>query len=342
MVINHSHSKTVTLRADVQGDLVRATHILQQGGIVALPTETVYGLAGNGLDQAIIEKIFHAKMRPANNPLILHAKNADDALSMLALKKENRTYARARALADRFWPGPLTIIAKKVSGIPDAACAGLETVAVRVPDHEAAQSILQNLSFPLVMPSANLSTRPSPTCAEHVLKTLDGRIDAVLDGGSCSVGIESTVVHIESDVVQILRPGHVTARDIEDCLHEYVENAQHSVEKNKPLSPGQSYLHYSPAIAHVRMVSEPREEHWRSDDIILARRGDFVSLEEKFGLRDNNIILSDEPKDFAHELYGALYYCEQFPDKTLWIIMPSSSDHEWNGIVDRLTRSARN
>jgi L-threonylcarbamoyladenylate synthase len=193
---------TFKLNAKSDIDVKLALSILRSGGIVALPTETVYGLAANALLPINIKKIFDAKKRPYNNPLILHTHDLATA-QLLFADLEPKTKHRLNILAQAFWPGPLTIIAPKAPHIPLEATGGLDSVAVRVPQSEVTLGMLRQLSFPLVMPSANLSTRPSPTTADHVLKTLCGRIDAVLDDGPCAVGIESTVVRIDEKSVTI-------------------------------------------------------------------------------------------------------------------------------------------
>ena len=189
--------KTILLKSHENADVDHAAALLLQEKMVALPTETVYGLAANGLSKTAIQKIFKAKDRPLLNPLILHAHNTEQAASLLDFSRvDPQVLERFHKLAHTFWPGPLTIIAPKADHIPSLATAGLNTAAVRVPNNECTRAILQKLPFPLVMPSANLSTRPSPTCAEHVLATLDGRIDAIVDDGPCTIGIESTVVKL--------------------------------------------------------------------------------------------------------------------------------------------------
>lgn len=342
--LNRDHKKTTVLLASSANDLAEAAHILRHGGIVALPTETVYGLAANGLSSQAIARIFAAKNRPLNNPLIFHVKDQHRAKNLFDFSGLNPQVAiRFELLAASFWPGPLTMIAKKAPHIPKIATGNLASVAVRVPESEATRTIMGMLDFPLVMPSANLSTRPSPTCAEHVIKTLCGRIDAVVDGGTCDVGIESTIIKIDAEEVQILRPGMIDNQELEACLKEKVRpvTAQHH---ERPLAPGQSYLHYSPSVFSVELRHPSQiTDEWHGEHIIFARTSDFLALEKERGERAKsaiNILLSDDAKQYAAELYDALYACERSPEKTLVIISPPPDGEEWRAILDRLTRSA--
>lgn len=342
--LEYPYRKTIRLNAGNEFHLAQAKSLLEHGGIVALPTETVYGLAGNGLDSTAIRAIFHAKNRPLNNPLILHVHDVEQARLLFDFSWQAIIVKqRFERLAHTFWPGPLTIIANKPSQVPYEATAGLESVAIRVPDNLVSRTIMKGLAFPLVMPSANLSTRPSPTCADHVLATLDGRIDAVVDDGHCSVGIESTVVKINGDAVEIMRPGAIDGPQLEACLQEKVIEHKSSDDDAQPLSPGQTYLHYSPAVSSVRVCSPiDALARWNSDDTFLSRTSDFFDMEKVHGLRPliaTNILLDNEPRNYARQLYDALYQCERTPDKPLVIVLPM--DHpSWKAVVDRLVRTA--
>lgn len=342
-LINTSHN-TMRLNAQSKNDVFYAANILQKGGIVAMPTETVYGLAANGFSAYAIEKVFAAKNRPRNNPLILHVHDEKKAFSLFDFSEQPPIVKqRFSKLAQAFWPGPLTIVMKKARIIPMAATGNLTSVAVRVPNNSVTNAVLKLLDFPLVMPSANLSTRPSPTSADHVLKTLDGRIDAVLDDGVCPVGIESTVIKIDDDVATILRPGMIDKDALQNCLKENVLTA-FDIAHQKPISPGLSYLHYSPSVSSVKMgYNNNVDDHWHSIDIVLITACDFDRFTKSHGARPKNaitIILSDEPEHFAKELYGALYQCEQTPERNLLIIPPHARDDSWTAILDRLKRTA--
>lgn len=335
--------QTLRLCSNNTADLITAANILKRGGLVALPTETVYGLAANGLSSAAIEQVFRAKNRPLVNPLIFHVTDQNQALKLFNFDgNDRRTLRRFSRLASTFWPGPLTIIAKKADYIPGLATAHLDTVAVRIPHNQVTTKIIKECAVPLVMPSANLSTRPSPTSAFHVLATLDGRIDAVLDDGRCQVGIESTVVRIDLEQVKILRPGMIDRHAISLCLNETIED-NFSSNNNKPSCPGQAYLHYSPAINSVKTCL-PSDAHcrWQSEDMFLARRKDFLALEKQMGPRPTattNFVLQDEAKFYASELYDALYACESYMHKNLIIVLPQETDSSWTAIIDRLIKS---
>lgn len=235
--------KTLKLTDDITG-IKAAAEILKNGGIVAIPTETVYGLAASAYDDAAIKKVFEAKGRPQDNPLIVHIADIaqlDDIVSVFP--------DRARALADRFWPGPLTMVLEKTDRVAQSVSAGLDTVAVRMPSNSTARSIIRESGLPLAAPSANLSGSPSPTSARHVLADLDGRIDAVVISGQSEVGVESTVVSLATDPPRLLRPGRVTAEELRKILPDLVIDKAVLAEPEKGVkaaSPGMMYKHYSP------------------------------------------------------------------------------------------------
>ena len=231
---------------------VKAAVILKNGGIVGIPTETVYGLAANALDEKAVADIFTAKGRPQDNPLIVHISSMD---MLPALVKEIPDVAER--LAERFWGGPLTMIFPKADIIPDVTSGGLDTVAVRMPASEAARAIIAACGFPLAAPSANLSGSPSPTTAQHVFRDMDGRIPLIIDGGACSCGVESTVICFRDDKIHILRPGGVTAEMLSEFADVVVDKAVSAkpAENERVLSPGMKYKHYSPN-ADVAIVDE--------------------------------------------------------------------------------------
>lgn len=221
--------------------LSRAAECLRRGGLVAFPTETVYGLGVHALDRAAVQRLFDAKGRPANDPLIVHV---DAVESMQALVANLPT--AARQLAARFWPGPLTIVLPRSPRVPDAVTAGLNTVAIRVPAHPVARALLTAAGIPVAAPSANLFSRPSPTRASHVLDDLDGRIDLVVDGGATHVGVESTVLDLSGEVPTILRPGAVSIEMLRDILPRVERRASHAPSPGAMKSPGLLERHYSP------------------------------------------------------------------------------------------------
>ena len=227
-------------------NIIKTAEILKNGGLAAIPTETVYGLAADALNGEAVAKIFAAKGRPMDNPLIVHVAEFED-IERFALVRE--IPEAVKKLAKVFWPGPLTIIMKKGGVIPDEVSAGLDTVAIRLPSHPSARAIIKAADTPLAAPSANLSGSPSPTTAQHVMNDMDGKIDAVFDGGACGVGVESTVITLAEDTPRLLRPGRVTLEQLREVLGEVeLDSAVLNKLKDgqKASSPGMKYKHYAP------------------------------------------------------------------------------------------------
>jgi len=233
---------TLVLKPD---EIKKASHIIISGGTVAFPTETVYGLGANALDSEAVAKIFRAKGRPADNPLIVHI-SSREMLNMVA----KDIPAMAFELMDAFWPGALTIVLKRKNGVPDITTGGLDTVAVRMPDHEIALSLISEAGVPIAAPSANISGRPSPTKAEHVIKDMEGRIDAVIAGDECRLGVESTVIDLTVTPPALLRPGGQNIEEIIKIIGE-VNVSEESVK-----SPGMRYTHYSPRTKLILVEGE--------------------------------------------------------------------------------------
>ncbi len=230
----------------------KAAEIIKNGGIVGMPTETVYGLAANALDENAVKSIFKAKGRPQDNPLIVHISNMEmleplvSEIPQVALK-----------LAEKFWGGPLTMIFPKASVIPAVTSGGLDTVAVRMPASEAARALISECGLPIAAPSANISGSPSPTTARHVFDDMNGRIPLIIDGGACSCGVESTVICFRNGKIHILRPGGVTAEMLSEFAEVEIDDAVSAkpADNEKVLSPGMKYKHYSPK-ANVVIVDE--------------------------------------------------------------------------------------
>lgn len=218
-----------------------AAEIIQDGGVVAFPTETVYGLGADGFNEDALKKIFIAKGRPMDNPLILHIASTKEIVDVASYVS-----AKAKKAINAFWPGPLTLVLPKNPQVPDEVSAGLATVAVRMPAHPIALKLIKLAKVPVAAPSANLSGRPSPTTGFHVLKDLKGKIDMIIDGGPCRWGIESTVVDFTSDIPVILRPGAVTREMLENVVGEVVYDPGLKNNEIAPKSPGVKYLHYAP------------------------------------------------------------------------------------------------
>lgn len=221
----------------------RASDIIKSGDIVAFPTETVYGLGADGLNSKAVAKIFKAKGRPSDNPLILHVSNVSQVKELVESISEE-----AEKCIEEFWPGPLTLIFKKSQIVPDIITAGLDTVAIRMPNNKIALNIIKEAGTPIAAPSANTSGRPSPTKAEHVKMDLDGKIPMIVDGGSTEIGLESTVLDLTESIPVILRAGGVTLEQLRDLLGEVeMDKSITSLDRELiPKSPGQKYKHYAP------------------------------------------------------------------------------------------------
>ena len=220
-----------------------ASDILRKGGLVAFPTETVYGLGGDGLRSSSSEKIYAAKGRPSDNPLIIPIADVDDVRRLAS-----EVPSAAENLMEAFWPGPLTIIFKKKPEVPDTTTGGLDTVAVRMPSHPDAARLIRESGIMIAAPSANTSGRPSPTLASHVIEDMNGRIDMILDGGPVGIGIESTIVDMTGDTPVILRPGFITKKELETVLGEVLIDKA-IIEPDpalRPKAPGMKYTHYAP------------------------------------------------------------------------------------------------
>ncbi|MGI6366534.1 MAG: L-threonylcarbamoyladenylate synthase [Bacillota bacterium] len=231
-------------------ELPVAVSLLQQGECVAFPTETVYGLGANALDPEAVAKIFRAKGRPADNPLIVHCHSQDQVWDLV------QSWPReAQILMDKFWPGPLTLVLPKKPLIPSVVTGGLATVAVRIPSHPLALSLIRSADLPLAAPSANLSGKPSPTQAEHVWQDLAGKIPAILDGGPTGWGVESTVLDCTTYPFRLLRPGGVTLEELQELVAVDIATHQYGSAEIPP-SPGMKYKHYSPAARVVLVVGK--------------------------------------------------------------------------------------
>jgi L-threonylcarbamoyladenylate synthase len=288
----------VTTRSDID----RAAALLRAGGLVAFPTETVYGLGANALDEAAVRRIFDAKGRPFSSPLIVHVASIEMARELASEWPD-----QAELLAKRFWPGPLTIIVPKHSRVPDVVTAGLPSVGLRIPAHPMARALIEASQIPVAAPSANRFTELSPTTAENVP---EGLADMVLDGGPCSVGIESTVVSLAGPTPKILRPGMITQTQIENIIGPAQLGGGGE-------SPGQHPRHYSPRTP-----------------IILG--------ESPFEGRGRRLSLARMPRDassYAERLYRLLHELDQQGYDWISIELPPDTP-QWAGIRDRLTRAA--
>jgi L-threonylcarbamoyladenylate synthase len=320
-------TQTRLLNARSPRDLDEAAAMLRRGGLVAFPTETVYGLGALALEPLAVRAIYAAKGRPPGNPLIVHVLGEDDARPLVT-----RWPLEAQQLAARFWPGPLTLVLPRTALVPDEATAGSDTVGVRAPSHQVARALLERVGAPLAAPSANRAEHVSPTSAAHVLRDLNGRIDAVLDGGRCSYGIESTVVALEPTGPRILRAGAIS----QAALEELVGPVALGVRPGPAQSPGQQRRHYAPA-AVVRIAARPELEaavaqlHGR---IGLLLRGDAPAPPAVAVAR-----LPEDAAGYARGLYAALRDLED-ADCTAIVVEQVPPGGEWDAIRDRLTRAA--
>ena len=260
-----------------------AAKIIQSGGLVAIPTETVYGLGANGLDEAAVAKIFEAKGRPQDNPLILHVADAAD-MEQLCHSIPTAAYA----LAEQFWPGPLTMVLPAKDVVPLSTRAGLPSVAVRCPDCEVTRAIIRSAGVPVAAPSANISGKPSTTTAEHVRHDHDGRIDAIVDGGPCRVGVESTIVDLTEDTPRLLRPGGITPEELYEVLGEFIidKAVTASVDKDTVVkAPGMKYRHYAPDCrvliidGDLLAAEDYIRRHWQPGNRVLCFEEELETFE---------------------------------------------------------------
>ncbi len=313
---------------------VKAAEILAHGGIVGIPTETVYGLAADARNEAAVRSIFEAKGRPQDNPLIVHI---SDISQLPPLVRE--VTPLAMKIAEKFWAGPLTMIFPKSDVIPAATSGGLDTVAVRMPSSPAARAIIDACGFPLAAPSANLSGSPSPTTAQHVLKDMNGRIPLIIDGGECSCGVESTVLCFPAaDRVRILRPGGITAEMLSElCAVEIDPAVTSEPEKGaKVLSPGMKYKHYSPK-ADVFII----DAHGRAFENWCIAHADNRTTALSQDSREHDMFrcFGKDPQEQAHRLFALLREADDEGAQRIYVEMPSKEGIGL-AVYNRLLRAA--
>lgn len=311
--------------------------IIRKGGLVAIPTETVYGLGASGLDTDAVRRIFEVKGRPQDNPLILHVASAED------LGKWCRDIPlEALLLAERFWPGPLTMVLYKRENVPMRVTAGLETVAVRCPDHPATRELIRLSGVPVAAPSANLSGKPSTTTAAHCVHDLWGKIDAILDGGPCRVGVESTILDLTVSPPRILRPGGVTLEQLRALLPDVEMDPGLVKDGETPKAPGMKYRHYSPQ-AEVRLLRGTREQFTDyvnalpdAGTAVLCYEGD----EERFpGKRTLCFGRADEAETLAANVFDCLRELDTPEIKVICVPCPEETG-VGRAVVNRLRKAA--
>lgn len=343
--------KTEILKIDYKNidtdKLIYASEILKSGGLVAFPTETVYGLGANALDSEAVNNIFKAKGRPQDNPLIVHI-SENKALESLCLE----VLPEVQNLIEKFWPGPLTLIFEKSPIIPDIITAGLKTVAVRMPSHPIALALIENSGVPIAAPSANSSGKPSPTLAKHVIEDLFGKIDLIIDGGASDVGLESTVLDIVATPPMILRPGAVTLEELKLELGEVKLSPQFAIKSNignaniAPKSPGTKYKHYSPKGELFVFEGKQNDIIDKINELVFnySKKGTTVGIlatkqtkefYNKHAKLDNGpIVISMGDRNNPGSIAANLFNCfREFDQKNIKIIFVEAINNEGIGFA---------
>lgn len=318
-------------------DIEYAASLINKGEVVGMPTETVYGLAANALDCDAVKKIFEAKGRPQDNPLIVHISDVN-----MMDKYVHSVPELAYRIAEKFCPGPITMVLPKRDIIPDVTSAGLDTVGIRIPFHKTARELITACGKPLAAPSANLSGSPSPTAAKHVMDDMNGRIPAVIDGGACAVGVESTVISFENDGIRLLRPGFVSVEDLEMfgvpvfCDKGITEAVS---ENEKVLSPGMKYKHYSPK-ANVTIVSGELEnfvkfvsEHNGDNVYAMIYDNDAVVCSFKY------LTYGNTAEEQAAQVFAQLRRVDEIGAEQVYVRCPVQNGVGF-AVYNRLLRSA--
>lgn len=313
------NTEVLTIRSlpEDQDKIERAAAVLQGGGLVVMPTETVYGLGGIATSDAAARAIYAAKGRPSDNPLIIHIARPEDA-EEYALTSE--TYYR---LAAQFMPGPLTVILPKKDTIPSSVTGGLDSVAVRCPAHPVANALIRATGAPIAAPSANRSGRPSPTCATHVIEDLFGRVDIILDGGECEVGLESTIVKLDGDKAVLLRPGGITLDALSCVCETTIAPAVTAAlaEGERPLSPGMKYRHYAPRASLCLLDGEEKRVQRFLSEVAKDKCVGILCYDEELPLLRGAATLfpvgaREDLAAQAKHLFSALREADQHPELT--------------------------
>lgn len=328
-------TNVIDIRTEYERALNEASQLINDGEVVGIPTETVYGLAANALDENAVKKIYEAKGRPSDNPLIVHISCLSELQPLVKEIPE-----KVKIMAEKFWPGPLTMIMKKSDLIPLKTSGGLDTVAVRMPENEYARAIIRKCGVPLAAPSANLSGSPSPTNAKYVYDDMNGRIPLIIDGGASKIGVESTVITLVTEIPTVLRPGGVTVEEIRDLIGEVkVDSAVLNELKDgeKASSPGMKYKHYAPR-ANITILKGSLKKF-----IEYTKGKDFCALvfegEEKYF---ENAVTYGKPldgKSEANRLFDALRELDERNAKTVYARCPELSGIGL-AVYNRLIRSA--
>jgi L-threonylcarbamoyladenylate synthase len=335
---------TEVLRPDPP-DIARAAECLRRGGLVAFPTETVYGLGVHALDRDAVRRLFDAKGRPANDPLIVHVATFEQIHALVTALP-----AQAAALAARFWPGPLTLVLPRAASVPPEVTAGLQTVAIRIPAHPVARALLSAAGVPVAAPSANLFSRPSPTRTAHVLDDLNGRIDMVIDGGATTVGVESTVLDLTVDPPAVLRPGAVAVESLQRMLDTVRIAPSRSAAMPMP-SPGLLPKHYAPRApltlyrgqaeaARDALVAAARDAIRHRHRVGVLATGSDAGALEGMAVVIAELAAEDDVEGAAVRLYAALRELDAARVDVILARDASRDDGLWRALRDRLQRAA--
>jgi L-threonylcarbamoyladenylate synthase len=331
-----------------QADAIRiAAKVIRKGGLVAFPTETVYGLGANALDSDAVARIFRAKERPTDNPMIVH----------IADKKDMRRLARrvpqkAEKLAARFWPGPLTLVLKRSGLVPDITVAGLDTIGIRMPSNKIALELIRQSGVPIAAPSANRASKPSPTTAKHVIEDLAGRIDAVLDGGPTRVGVESTVIDMTKRVPQILRPGGTPLEELNVALGKVTLHpaalSRKRIAALRARAPGMKHRHYAPEAEMILVEGDPdrivkRVKELTALSIADGKKVGILATDESMANYDGDVLKSLGSRSNMEEVARNLFrLLREFDEEEVDIIIAEGVPPRGLGlaVTNRLRRAA--
>ncbi len=319
-------------------DLNNAAELIRKGEVVVMPTETVYGLGANALDVDAVAKIYQAKGRPSDNPLIVHISDFSEIGSYVEEISDD-----AKTLAEKFWPGPLTMILKKKPIIPDRVSAGLQTVGIRIPENEIAREFIKACKVPVAAPSANISGKPSPTRFEHVYDDMNGRVAGIIKGGDAGVGVESTVIDMTSEIPTVLRPGGISVEQLREVLGEVLVSSE--VKKDDiPKAPGMKYKHYSPkAPVYILRGSDGDIRDFLSKRCAFGKIAIITFDEKKKDLPDGIHFISlgteNSPESAAQKLFDCLRECDKLEIREIYA--PEISDEGlWRAVKNRLYKAA--
>ena len=326
-------------------EIEEAARLIQQGEVVAFPTETVYGLGGNGLMEEAVRKIYQAKGRPSDNPLILHISDID----MIEELTED-VPDTARKAMECFWPGPMTVILKKSDKVPRCVTGGLETVAVRMPSDPTARELIRRAEVPIAAPSANTSGRPSPTKAEHVWEDLNGKIPMILDGGPVKVGVESTIIDFTVDPPVILRPGRITREELENVIGCEVQmnTSLKASDKGVPKAPGMKYKHYAPKARMILVLGSTEKTAAKINEMVceshkLGHKAGVIATDESLGAYQADEVVSVGTRKNMETVMSGLYdVLRGFDKKDVDIIYSEGFEGEplEEAVMNRLVKAA--